>query len=614
MIFVKLILAISIIHCVQPSTVCPAGCTDQKPPGQPFSCQEIKDDLDACNTRTTAGERFCKCTCDTCGPQVSATPTPVDSWTNIDVSVVADTPSPTPAQVPVPLPLPSQKPIVSGALLSTATSQLVSAPAAVQASLPEEVGLAVGGARGVDTFRRNIENNKMPEISDITYEGMLNDYFFDVSGGPPCTELFCAQYSGAVSADPLTSGSDNEFYLAIGLQSGEKLKDFKRKDLNLVVVLDVSGSMKSPFGSFQGGSQADKDLKKIEVAKQAIKNVLNLLTRKDKFALVTFAKSARVPIGLKFVTSKAKTDAIKKLNSISASGVTNLEAGLNKAASLLKKEDSNRENRLIVITDANANRGEYSSLGLAQIIANYATASDPIFTTMIGVGLDFNTDLTDKILQTRGANYFSVYSPAELIKKLDEEFEFMVTPLVFDLRLEFEEFSLKGANGWKIEKVIGVPSAKDVPDADDTTVFNVNTLFPSPRTAEGTKGGIILIQLRPKSSTPNALFISLSYKNTNFKQFQGSSQIGLFLNFKEEFYGSVAIQKAILLKRYVDLMHKWILDVGKSNKLKVSPEISDDFVRFLAYVVTQNQVIDDDRLANEEAKILKKLIGISAGN
>jgi len=229
------------------------------------------------------------------------------------------------------------------------------------------------------------------------------------------------------------------------------------------------------------------------VAKQAIKNVLNLLTRKDKFALVTFAKSARVPIGLKFVTSKAKTDAIKKLNSISASGLTNLEAGLNKAATLLKKEDSNRENRLIVITDANANRGEYSSSGLAQIIANYATASDPIFTTMIGVGLDFNTDLTDKILQTRGANYFSVYSPAELIKKLDEEFEFMVTPLVFDLRLEFEEFSLKGANGWKIVKVIGVPSAKDVPGADDTTVFNVNTLFPSPRTAEGTKGGIILI-------------------------------------------------------------------------------------------------------------------------
>lgn len=57
------------------------------------------------------------------------------------------------------------------------------------------------------------------------------------------------------------------------------------------------------------------------------------------------------------------------------------------------------------------------------------------YSTVVGIGLDFNADLTGKILRAKGANYFSVKSSAEFKKRLDSDFEYIVTPLVFNMEL-----------------------------------------------------------------------------------------------------------------------------------------------------------------------------------
>ena len=82
---------------------------------------------------------------------------------------------------------------------------------------------------------------------------------------PPCAELFCPLYSLAVSPDPLlaanASGSGGvppEVHVAVGLDSGLNASDAARKPLNLVVLLDVSGSMGSSFDTYyydQAGQQ-----------------------------------------------------------------------------------------------------------------------------------------------------------------------------------------------------------------------------------------------------------------------------------------------------------------------------------------------------------------------
>jgi len=109
----------------------------------------------------------------------------------------------------------------------------------------DTIGLAVGGAKGIDNFRANIDNGYLPLPTDITYEGLFYEYYFDTGQTKSCNKLFCPSYSYAVTRDPFSSKT--EYYLSVGLNSGMEERDFERKKLNLVIVLDISGSMSSPF-------------------------------------------------------------------------------------------------------------------------------------------------------------------------------------------------------------------------------------------------------------------------------------------------------------------------------------------------------------------------------
>jgi Ca-activated chloride channel homolog len=82
------------------------------------------------------------------------------------------------------------------------------------------------------------------------------------------------------------------------------------------------------------------------------------------------------------------------------------------------------ENRVILITDAQPNQGALSDQELLNKLE--AQARDGIYTTIVGVGLDFNTDLVERISGVRGANYFSVHAPREFEERLVRDFDFMV--------------------------------------------------------------------------------------------------------------------------------------------------------------------------------------------
>ena len=107
------------------------------------------------------------------------------------------------------------------------------------AAASPSIGFSAGGAKDVNSFRENIMQDYLPLPSDVTYEGLFYDYYFDTGAAKDCKKLFCPSYSYAVSKDPFSL--QPQYYLSVGLNSG--ITDFQRKKLNLVVVLDYSGSM-----------------------------------------------------------------------------------------------------------------------------------------------------------------------------------------------------------------------------------------------------------------------------------------------------------------------------------------------------------------------------------
>lgn len=532
---------------------------------------------------------------------------------------------------------------LSGSLGSASSESLFSLGSSKSLSnyaMDSNIGFAVGGAKDINVFRENIDNNYTPLPSAITYEGLFYDYYFNTGLSEECTKLFCPSYSYALSQDPL-SGEKN-YYLSVGLNSNIKESDFTRKKLNLVVVLDISGSMGSKFNSyyydgFTGTVNEEKEIDdedsnktKMEIANESLVALMDHLKDDDRFSLVLFDDDAYLAKPLNLI---GETD-VKKIQShileIGYRGGTNMSAGMKKGIeqfSELKNVNKNEyENRVIFLTDAMPNLGESSEEGLLSMIKKMS--DEGIYTTFIGVGLDFNTDLIEGITKIKGANYYSVNSPSEFKQKMDDDFEFMVTPLVFNLNLTLE------ANGYDIEKVYGSPEA----NLSTGEIMKVNTLFPS-RTKEGeTKGGLVLLKLKKTADNPS-LTIKTTYQDRNGIE-DGQSK---FVNIENQdsYYANTGIRKGIALSRYADLLKNWINDTRllkrddepiffdyyidmetgikvpleielgeweqKSVPLFVDTHYGKLFSEFKTYYQNEIAVINDKEL-EKEIKVLDKLI------
>lgn len=436
------------------------------------------------------------------------------------------------------------------------------------------IGLAVGGAKDVENFRANIEEGYMPLPTDVTCEGLFYDYYFETGQMEGCHKLFCPSYSCAISKDPISGEAQR--YLSVGLNSG--ITDFARKKLNLVVVLDYSGSMGSPFNDYyydqfgnrvEIGEDTGSDKTKMEIADQAVVDLMGHLEDDDRFGLVIFSDDAYVVEPLTKVEDKdleTLEDAILEIEDYSG---TNMEAGMVKGTAAFGKyaeiDPSERENRIIFLTDAMPNLGETGEGGLLSILEE--NAENGIYTTFIGVGVDFNTELVEKITKIRGANYYSVHSASEFDERMDEEFDYMVTPLVFDLLLELD------APGYRIEKVYGSP------EADEATgeIMKVNTLFPSKVEEGKVKGGIILIKLE-EISPDEGITLRVSYQDRNGTADGDEAQV-VFPEVEPDFYENDGIRKAILLSRYADLLKNWIIDEREALESEelVQPSVNPEY-------------------------------------
>ncbi len=425
--------------------------------------------------------------------------------------------------------------------------------AAAPAASPS-IGFSTGGAKDIGNFRENIEQNYLPLPSDVTYEGLFYDYYFDTGEAAQCKKLFCPSYSYAVSLDPVSG--QPQYYLSVGLNSG--ITDFQRKKLNLVVVLDFSGSMGSPFDQYyydrfgnKVEQEADESGKtKMQIADESVVALLNHLKPDDRFGLVIFSDDAFLVDPLTGVGDKDLDRLKSRIMKIQETDGTNMEAGMQEGTALfdrfLQANKSEYENRIIFLTDAMPNLGETGDLGLFRMLED--NADHGIYTTFIGIGVDFNTELVESITKIKGANYYSVHSAKEFKERMDDEFDYMVTPLVFDLRLKLD------APGYEIEKVYGSPEA----DLATGELMKVNTLFPSKAEEGQVKGGVILVKLK-KLSADGDLKLLVSYQDRNGVQDSDEARV-LFAKTEPDFYQNNGIRKAILLTRYADLLKNWMID------------------------------------------------------
>lgn len=477
----------------------------------------------------------------------------------------------------------------------------------------QSLGFSVGGAKDIDTFRENIKEGYQPLENSITYEGIFYDYYFKTDYISEKKGLFSPAYHCSISIDPITK--EKEPYLAISLSSNLKQEDFQRRPLNLVLVLDISGSMSSSFDHYyydqRKRRRKEENRSKLDLAVEAIEGLLGHLRPEDRLGMIFFESKTHKGLDLTPLDRINLKQSKENLKRLQPMGGTNLEGGLREAEMLyqnLPENETNYDNRIIVLTDQMPNIGDVEHLD--NYIGRLAKSS--IYSTFIGVGVDFNSELVEKMTKVKGANYYAVHSGEEFRQRMDQEFEYMVTPLVFDLSLEME------SEGFSIEEIYGSPEASK----KEGEIMRVNTLFPSPTEKEASKGGIILLKLKREKTTDGQIQLKVSYKDRSQNEEMAVSNL-TFEEREAPFYPDPSIRKAILLIHYARRLKEWLGKEEEKDSISIPdglnqwertscPLTVDDkykriFMELEKHMKEEIEIIGDNTL-EKELEILQILI------
>ncbi len=219
----------------------------------------------------------------------------------------------------------------------------------------------------------------------------------------------------------LHRGDTGKVYLRLSLKTLAAKDRDKRAPINVAVVIDRSGSM-----------QGDR----IVAAKKGAHVALERLGRDDIVSLVAFNHNVDVlapaaPLG----GSREKLE--RAIDRLTADGTTALYAGVKEGGAQVREYlAETKVNRVILLSDGLANVGPSSPSEVARL--GRELAGRGISVSTIGLGLEYNEDLMERLAAASDGNHVFVERPSDLAEIFDREFGDALSIAAQDLTITIE--------------------------------------------------------------------------------------------------------------------------------------------------------------------------------
>ena len=274
--------------------------------------------------------------------------------------------------------------------------------------------------------RRMIEYGSNVDPNAVRVEEFINYFSYDYS--EPTTD---DPFSVTTELSDCPWNNDAKLLL-VGLKA-QDIDMSKREPLNLVFLIDVSGSMFSED--------------KLPLVQKSFTMLTESLGEDDRISIVTYAGEDKVVLGGTSGADKEKI--IEAINSLEASGSTYGEAGINRAYELAEKYFINGgNNRVILATDGDLNVGLSSQEELTKLIEKKRESG--VFLSVLGFGTGNLKDARMEALADSGnGNYAYIDSELEAKKVLVEEMAGTLYTVAKDVKIQVE-FNPANVKGYRL--------------------------------------------------------------------------------------------------------------------------------------------------------------------
>lgn len=203
----------------------------------------------------------------------------------------------------------------------------------------------------------------------------------------------------------LSSSKPGTVYLRLSLKSLAAAKRERRTPINAAIVIDRSGSM---------------DGDRIAAAKEGARVALKRLSSDDRVALIAYNHGVEV-LSPSAPLRNSREKLIEAIDALKADGTTALYAGVKEGGRQVEEYVSeNNVSRVVLLSDGLANVGPSTPAELSEL--GRKLASKGVTVSTIGLGLDYNEDLMQRLAAASDGNHVFVERPSDLAEIFDREF------------------------------------------------------------------------------------------------------------------------------------------------------------------------------------------------
>jgi Ca-activated chloride channel homolog len=353
-----------------------------------------------------------------------------------------------------------------------------------------------GGAQDIGQFRAILDAGGIPGETTLDASGFFAEHYSE-SPAADCGQPLCPVVRMAVGRDWI-DGTD-QAVVQLSLTTPVDPATVERKPLNLVVVIDTSGSM------------AEDD--RIGYVRSGLHRLIDELEDGDRLALVTYSDGVTQWSGLEETLDRAALHEVA--DQLVAAGSTNLHGGLERGFQIAGAAyDLERQNRVLLMSDGIPTVGVVDDDVIVSMAEGYV--SDGVGLTTIGVGLDFNVELMRGLAERGAGSFYFLESPTAIAEVFSEELDYAVEPIALDVAVD-----VAADPGWQLGEVIGTRYWSGSNTAGGVTMPAV---FVASRTSDqpgeyGRRGagGALFIAVQPISGSPwqtrgQVAVLDLSYR------------------------------------------------------------------------------------------------------